>query len=77
MSCFKRILRLVKGGKFENFPEYLEFAWQEVISDAVIHRAYSITGTDIQVKMFNERQEIESPWKVPGLVGLHNIRKTH
>lgn len=49
MSCFKRILRLVKGGKFENFPDYPEFAWQEAISDVVIHRAYSITVTDIQV----------------------------
>jgi len=73
----REFTRLVKGGKFDTSPEYPEFAWQEAISNAVIHRAYSITGTDIQVKMFDDRLEVESPGKLPGLVRLHNIRETH
>lgn len=73
----REFTRLVKGGKFETTPEYPEFAWQEAISNAVIHRAYSITGTDIQVKMFDDRLEVESPGKLPGLVRLHNIRAIH
>jgi ATP-dependent DNA helicase RecG len=73
----REFTRLVKGGKFETTPEYPEFAWQEAISNAVIHRAYSITGTDIQVKMFDDRLEVESPGKLPGLVRLHNLREVH
>jgi ATP-dependent DNA helicase RecG len=73
----REFTRLVKGGKFETTPEYPEFAWQEAISNAVIHRAYSITGTDIQVKMFDDHLEVESPGKLPGLVRLHNLREIH
>ncbi len=73
----REFTRLVKGGKFETTLEYPVFAWQEAISNAVIHRAYSITGTDIQVKMFDDRLEVESPGKLPGLVRLHNMREIH
>ncbi len=73
----REFTRLVKGGKFETTPEYPEFAWQEALSNAVIHRAYNITGTDIQVKMFDDRLEVESPGKLPGLVRLHNMRHIH
>ena len=73
----REFTRLVKGGKFETTLEYPVFAWQEAISNAVIHRAYSITGTDIQVKMFDDRLEVESPGKLPGLVRLHNMREMH
>jgi ATP-dependent DNA helicase RecG len=73
----REFTRLVKGGKFETTPEYPEFAWQEALSNAVIHRAYNITGTDIHVKMFDDRLEVESPGKLPGLVRLHNMREIH
>ena len=73
----REFTHLVKGGKFETTPEYPEFAWQEAISNAVIHRAYNITGTDIHVKMFDDRLEVESPGRLPGLVRLHNMHEIH
>ncbi len=73
----REFTRLVKGGKFATTPEYPEFAWQEAIANAVIHRAYSITGTDIHIKIFDDRLEIESPGKLPGLVRIHNMRRIH
>ncbi|MCI0494381.1 putative DNA binding domain-containing protein [candidate division KSB1 bacterium] len=73
----REFTRLVPGGKFETTLEYPVFAWQEAISNAVIHRAYGITGTDIQMKMFDDRLEVESPGKLPGLVRLHNLRDIH
>ena len=45
--------------------------------NAVTHRAYSISGTDIQVKMFDDHIVVESPGKLPGLVRADNIRYTH
>lgn len=73
----REFTRLAANGKFETTLEYPVFAWQEAISNAVIHRAYSITGTDIQVKMFNDRLEVESPGKLPGMVRLNNMREIH
>ncbi len=45
--------------------------------NAVTHRDYSIKGTDIQIKMFDDRICVESPGKLPGTVKLDNIRTTH
>lgn len=49
----------------------------EIIVNAVTHRSYSMRGTDIQVKMFDDRIVVESPGKLPGLVRTDNIRHTH
>jgi ATP-dependent DNA helicase RecG len=73
----REFTRLVKGGKFLTTPEYPMFAWQEAISNAVVHRAYNITGTDIQIKLFDDRVEVESPGKLPGLVRVDNMRRIH
>lgn len=73
----REFTRLSKGGKFLTTPEYPAFAWQEAISNAVVHRAYNITGTDIQIKLFDDRIEVESPGKLPGLVRVDNMRRMH
>ena len=57
--------------------EPLQFVRQGLIVNAVTHRAYSITGTDIQIKMFDDHIVVESPGKLPGLVSADNIRFTH
>lgn len=44
---------------------------------AICHRDYSILGTDIQVKIFDELITVESPGMFPGLVRPANIRHTH
>ena len=46
-------------------------------SETVTHRAYSISGTDIQIKMFYNHIIVESLGKLPGLVRADNIRYTH
>ena len=38
---------------------------------------YSIKGTEIQIKMFDDRLVFESPGRLPGLVRAENIRHTH
>ena len=55
-------------GTFVTDEEYPKF---------VRHRAYSITGTDIQIKMFDDHIVVESPGKLLGLVRADNIRFTH
>lgn len=48
-------------GKFVTTPEYPQHAWQEAIVNACVHRSYSFSGTEITVKLFPNRLEVESP----------------
>lgn len=61
-------------GKFITEPEYPEFVWKELIVNAVTHRDYSIKGTDIQIKMFDDHITVESPGTLPGIVRLNTMR---
>ena len=69
--------KLGEGAVFKTIPEYPEFCWTELIVNAVAHRDYSIKGTDIQVKMFDDHITVESPGILPGLVKVDNIREIH
>lgn len=64
-------------GLFITIPEYPKFCWQELIVNAVTHRDYSIYGTDIQIKLFDNHLTVESPGFLPGLVRTYNIRHIH
>lgn len=68
---------LGKDGKFVTEEEYPKFVRQEIVVNAVTHRDYSIRGTDIQIKLFDNRMVVESPGRLPGLVRAENIRYTH
>jgi ATP-dependent DNA helicase RecG len=55
--------------------EYPADALHEVITNAVLHRDYSIVA-DIQIRVFDNRIEIESPGRLPGHVTTTNILDT-
>lgn len=69
--------KLGEGAVFQTVPEFPEFCWTELIVNAVAHRDYSIGGTDIQIKMFDDHFTVESPGILPGLVRISNIREFH
>lgn len=64
-------------GLFKTDEQYPEFCWTEICVNAICHRDYSILGTDIQVKIFDDHITVESPGIFPGLVRPANIRNTH
>ncbi|SEI63013.1 ATP-dependent DNA helicase RecG [Lachnospiraceae bacterium A10] len=64
-------------GIFVNEEEYSEFVRTEIVVNAVTHRDYGIKGTDIQIKMFDDRLEVDSPGTFAGMVKKENIRYTH
>jgi ATP-dependent DNA helicase RecG len=64
-------------GTFVTIPEYPEFCWQELIVNAVAHRDYSIYGTEIQIKLFDDHFTVESPGFLPGMVRTYNMRHIH
>jgi ATP-dependent DNA helicase RecG len=64
-------------GIFVTKEEYQEFVRTEIVVNAVTHRDYGIKGTDIQIKMFDDRLEVDSPGIFAGMVNNDNIRYTH
>ena len=52
--------KLGEGAVFQTIPEYPEFCWTELIVNAVAHRDYSIKGTDIQIKMYDDHFNVEA-----------------
>lgn len=72
----KQIVESIKklGVEFESVT-YPEETLHEIITNAVLHRDYSI-ATDIQIRIFDNRIEVESPGKLPGHVTTKNILDT-
>lgn len=68
---------LGQHAQFVTKRDYSEFVIQEMTVNACCHRAYNIKGTEIQIKMFDDRLVFESPGKLPGQVKPNNIRHTH
>lgn len=68
---------LGEHGQFVTKRNYSKFAIQELVVNSVCHRDYSILGTEIQIKMFDNRIVFETPGNLPGLVRPENIRHTH
>lgn len=77
VECFRNIVKnsppKLRGAAFA--PTFLvpEWAFQEAITNAVIHRNYFVQD-DIQVRFFDDRVEVESPGTYPGHITVENIR---
>jgi ATP-dependent DNA helicase RecG len=58
------------GGRFADVALVPEDAWLEGLVNAVVHRSYSLAGDHIRVEVFDDRIEITSPGRFPGIVDL-------
>lgn len=58
----------------ETTIQYPNETLHEIITNAVLHRDYSL-ASDIHIRIFDNRVEIESPGKLPGHVTTGNILK--
>lgn len=61
---------LLRAGTFGDVPLVPEDAWLEGIVNAAVHRSYSVAGDHTRVEVFDDRIEISSPGRFPGLVDL-------
>lgn len=69
-SVIEEIEKLGPGGLEQ--VVYPQEALHEIITNAVLHRDYSIPA-DVQVRIYDNRVEIESPGRLPGHVTTQNI----
>ena len=55
--------------------KYPKQALHEIVTNAILHRDYSI-ASDVQIRIFENRIEVESPGRLPGHVTTRNILKS-
>ena len=61
------------AGIFEWFDIVPEPAWLEALVNAVVHRAYSNFGDHIRVELYDDRIEVHSPGRFPGVSTLADL----
>jgi ATP-dependent DNA helicase RecG len=68
---------VVVGTQRETWPEYPATALREAILNALAHRDYGLSGASVDVSIWDDRIEIQSPGPLPGHITLENIRQEH
>lgn len=66
---------LAASGRFERIGLIPHDAWLEGLVNAVVHRSYSISGDHIRIEIFDDRVEIESPGRFPGVADAQDPRE--
>ena len=59
--------RIERGRRIDRW-EYPEAVFREAVVNALVHRDYSIAGTDVLLAIYADRVEIESPGRLPNTV---------
>ncbi|WP_432572170.1 ATP-binding protein [Kineococcus sp. SYSU DK005] len=68
---------LGRSGRFEDAPAVPEDAWLEGVVNAVVHRSYSLQSDHVHVDVFDDRVEVESPGRFPGLSDVRDPLSIH
>lgn len=70
---------LIDGMFRREIPEYPQEALREAIANAIAHRDYSpyVRGSYIQIRMFADRLEVQSPGGLFGNVTVENLEEEH
>lgn len=69
----EREVRSEGARRLDWFP-YPEDAVREVLVNALVHRDYTVAGTDITLSIFSNRLEIESPGRLPDNVTVERMK---
>ena len=64
----------LEGAQRHERWEYPEDALREVLVNALVHRDYSISGTDTTLSIFSDHIEIQSPGRLPNTVSIDGMR---
>ena len=64
----------LRGAQRIDRREYPEEVVREVIVNALVHRDYSVAGTDIMLAVFSDRLEIQSPGRLPNTVTVDGMK---
>jgi ATP-dependent DNA helicase RecG len=64
----------LEGGRRVDRATYPEAVLRETIVNALVHRDYSILGSDITLTVFSDRLELQSPGRLPNTVTVDGMK---
>ena len=64
----------IKNGRRIDRPDYPDEVVREVVVNAIAHRDYTITGTEIELSIYSDRLEIISPGRLPNTVTIERMK---
>jgi len=64
----------IEGGQRIDRPVYPSAVLREGIVNALVHRDYSVAGSDITLAIYSDRVEIQSPGRLPNTVTLEGMK---
>ena len=64
---------LVEGRRIDR-PDYPEEVTRETIVNAIAHRDYTISGTDVELSIYTDRLEVISPGRLPNTVTIERMK---
>ena len=65
---------LTDTAKFKQSYLYPQIACREALINAIVHRNYAIQGRGIEISIFSDRLEIQSPGRLLSTISLDDIR---
>jgi ATP-dependent DNA helicase RecG len=66
---------VVRGLVREEVPEFPPVVVREAVVNAVGHRDYSLRGAAVQIRLYDDALEVESPGTLPGYVTVDTLRE--
>jgi len=64
----------LENGRRIDKPDYPDEVIREAIVNAIAHRDYSISGTDIEISVYSNRLEVVSPGRLPNTVTIERMK---
>ena len=83
MCCLKFLseqtkrFEVVQGLYRETLPEYPQAVLREAVLNALAHRDYGLSGSSVDITVWDDRIEVSSPGPLPAPVTVENIREEH
>ncbi len=65
---------IVGAKRVETANGYPDKVFRELITNACVHRDYSIVGSQIRLLMFDDRLEMHSPGRLPNTLSIEKIK---
>lgn len=74
----RRNMRIVayidEGGRRVERPDYPLEAVREAVVNALVHRDYTVSGTDVELSLYEDRLEVISPGRLPNTITVERMR---
>ncbi len=77
ISEHSRRFEVVAGSRRQTLTEYPEAVLREAVVNALAHRDYGLQGATVDVTVWDDRVEVQSPGPLPGHITLDNMRDEH